>query len=391
MNNFDFCSPTRFVFGKDTEKQAGSLLKEYGATKVLLHSGGGSIKKSGLYNRVTESLDNAGIPFVALDGVRPNPRSSLVYEGIALCRKEKVDFILAVGGGSVIDSAKAIAVGTANTCDFLDFFEEKEKLEKSLPVATIVTIAAAGSEGSTSCVITNERTGKKSGINHNCLRPIFSIMNPELTYTLEPFQTACGIADIISHTLERYISNTREVSLSDRLCEALLLTLIQNAPIVMSNPNDYGARANIMWAGTLAHNHIVGLGRQEDWTAHAIEHVLSAEYDIAHGAGLAVVFPAYITYQYKHNVLLFAHLFERIFALMPNRDRPEETVVEGINCLVRFFTSLGLPSCFEELGIPKEDIPHLASKVKVNAQGFASPFYPITIKDIENIYILCCK
>ena len=295
MENFTYYAPTYFAFGKGTEADTGKYVKRFGGSRVLLHFGGGSVIRSGLLDRVKASLDAEGISYVELGGVRPNPRSGLVYEGIELCRKEKVDFVLAVGGGSTIDSAKAIAAGAVYDGDFWDYYEGLP-VDKALPIGTILTIAAAGSEGSPDSVITNENGMFKRGASGEAYRPKFSILNPELTQTLPAYQTACGITDIMAHLYERYLTNTKEVEVTDRMIEALLLTMIHEGPRVIKNPDHYKARANIMWAGMMAHNNSCGVGRTQDWASHNIEHELSALYDCAHGAGLAVTMPAVFTY-----------------------------------------------------------------------------------------------
>ena len=291
MNDFTFYSPTFFSFGKDSENETGTYVKRFGGHKVLIHYGGGSVVRSGLLDRVKASLDKEGIPYVLLGGVQPNPRSGLVYEGIELCKKENVDFVLAVGGGSSIDSAKAIAAGVVYDGDFWDFYCGKA-IENALPVGTILTISAAGSEGSPDSVITYEDGMFKRGASGDAIRPKFSILNPALTQTLPAYQTACGITDIMAHLYERYLTNTKDVEVTDRLLEALLLTMIHEGPRVIANPDNYEARANIMWAGMLGHNNACGVGRSQDWNSHNIEHELSALYDCAHGAGLAVTMPA---------------------------------------------------------------------------------------------------
>ncbi len=391
MNNFDFCSPTRFVFGKDTEKQAGALLKEYGAKKILIHYGGQSAKKSGLLDRVLESVKAANIDYIELGGVEPNPKSGLVYKGIELCKKENVDFLLAVGGGSVIDSAKAIGVGVKYDGDFFDFFAGKAVPEAGLPIGVIVTLPAAGSEGSNSAVITHEETKLKRGLGCQFNRPTFSIMNPELTYTLPAYQTACGIVDIMAHVLERYFSQTEGVGLTDRLCEAVLLTMVQYGPIAIKEPTNYEARANIFWSGMIAHNQIVGLGRAEDWVCHQIEHELSAQYDVAHGAGLAVVIPSYMRYQVKHITPLFAQLAERVFGVPYDRFNPENTALEGINRLEAFFKSIGMPTTFAELGAKEDDIEEMAERAKVRpTDNKMGSFHPVGQDDYKKIYKMCC-
>lgn len=358
MNNFDFYSPTYFAFGKDREQDAGALVRRFGGTKVLIHYGGGSVVRSGLLDRVKASLDSVGIPWLELGGVKPNPRSGLVRNGIELCRREGVDFILAVGGGSTIDSSKAIAAGAVYDGDFWDFYSGKY-IEKALPVGTVLTIAAAGSEGSPDSVITNEDGMFKRGATGDAIRPRFSILNPALTQTLPPYQTACGITDIMAHLYERYLTNTKEVEVTDRLIEALLLTMIHEGPRVIENPDNYEARANIMWAGMMAHNNSCGVGRSQDWNSHNIEHELSALYDCAHGAGLAVTMPAVFTYVMDHDVMRFAQVAVRVWGCPMDFAHPEVTAKAGIEALRRFLKSIGMPGTLGELGGKAEDIPKL--------------------------------
>ncbi|MBH1940440.1 iron-containing alcohol dehydrogenase [Mobilitalea sibirica] len=387
MNNFTFYSPTYFVFGKNTENEAGHYVKRFGGNKVLIHYGGGSVVRSGLLDRVKASLNKENIKFVELGGVKPNPRSGLVYEGIELCRKEGVDFILAVGGGSAIDSAKAIAAGVVYEGDFWDFYEGKP-VTKALKVGTVLTIAAAGSEGSGDTVITKEEGMLKRGAGGEALRPVFSILNPELTQTLPAYQTACGATDIMAHVFERYFTNTKEVEVTDRLCEAVLMTMIKEVPRVIKDPNNYEARANIMWAGMVAHNNLVGVGREQDWASHGIEHELSALYDVAHGAGLAVVFPAWMTYVMKHDINRFAQIAVRVWGCQMNFANPEETAKEGIERLKKFLTSIGMPINFEQLGAKEEDIPQMVEKMGLGENGTIGSFVPLKNKDIEAIYRL---
>jgi alcohol dehydrogenase YqhD (iron-dependent ADH family) len=388
MNNFVFCSPTTFVFGRDAEYQTGDYARKFGCQKVLIHYGGGSVVRSGLLDRVKTSLDKAGIAWTELGGVQPNPRDSLVYEGIALGRRENVDLILAVGGGSAIDSAKAIAAGIPYSGDFWDFFVGKAEVARAVPVATVLTIPAAGSEGSPSSVITREDGLLKRGLTAQSLRPLFSILNPELTFTLPPYQTACGSADIMAHVFERYLTNTQDVEFSDRLCESVLQTIVQDVPRVLAKPDDYGSRANIMWAGMVAHNDIVGVDRQQDWSSHDIEHELSALYDVAHGAGLAVVFPAFMRYTLKHDVMRYAQLAVRVWGCEMDYQHPERTAGQGIDRLIAFYRSIGLPTSFEELGAKPEDIPLMAAKINlVNGRRLGS-FSPLTTADVEAIYRL---
>ena len=388
MQNFTFYSPTYFVFGKEQENQVGYYVKRFGGSKVLIHYGGGSAKKSALIDRVETSLDKEGIEYVELGGVLPNPRSGLVYEGIELCKKEGVDFILAVGGGSTIDSSKAIAAGVKYDGDFWDFYEKGIPVENALKVGTILTIAAAGSEGSADTVITKEEGMLKRGASGEALRPAFSILNPELTQTLPAYQTACGITDIMAHVFERYFTNTTDVEVTDRLCEALLLTMIKEAPKVIANPNDYEARANIMWAGMVAHNNIVGVGREQDWSSHGIEHELSALYDVPHGAGLAVIFPAWMKYVMKHDIARFAQVAVRVWNVEMDFANPEITAAEGIKRFEEFLTSIGMPINFEQLGAKEEDIPYMVETIGLGDQGTMGSFVKLSNEDVEKIYHL---
>lgn len=384
MNNFNFYSPTEFVFGKGRENDAGKYVKKYGGKKVLIHFGGQSAQKSGLLDRVKASLENEGIPYKELGGVKPNPRDSLVYKGIELCRNEDIDFILAVGGGSVIDSAKAIAMGVVYDGDFWDFYSGKQP-EKALPVATVLTIAAAGSEGSGDSVITKEDGMLKRGAGSDVLRPRFSIMDPELTQTLPAYQTACGATDIMAHVFERYFTNTTEVEITDRLCEAVLLTMVKETPRVIADPNNYQARANIMWAGTVAHTNIVGVGREQDWNSHGIEHELSAMYDCAHGAGLAVIMPAWMEFVYKHNVMRFCQMATRVFGCRMDFENPESTALAGIKAFRSFLHSIGMPINFDELGAKREDIPALVEKFGLG-DGKTGGFVHLSSEDVAKIY-----
>ena len=387
MENFKFYSPTCFVFGKDKEDEAGAYVKSFGGSKVLIHYGGGSVVRSGLLDRVKASLDKEGIAYCLLGGVKPNPRSGLVYEGIELCRKEEVDFILAVGGGSVIDSSKAIAAGTIYDGDFWDFYQGK-KIEKALPVGTVLTIAAAGSEGSGDSVITKEEEMFKRGAGSDAIRPKFSILDPALTQTLPPYQTAAGITDIMAHLYERYLTNSEEVEVTDRLIEGLLLTMIHEGPRVIADPNNYEARANIMWAGTVAHTNLCGVGRSQDWNSHNIEHELSALYDCAHGAGLAVTMPAVFTYQMNHNVMRFAQVAVRVWGCQMDFAHPEVTAKAGIEAFRSFLISLGMPKNLEELGGKEEDIPKLVEVLchGDGRNGTISGFVTLDETDCENIY-----
>jgi alcohol dehydrogenase YqhD (iron-dependent ADH family) len=389
MNNFQFYSPTEFIFGRETENKAGHYVKKHGGTSVLLHFGGGSAVKSGLLGRVKASLEAEGIAYTELGGVKPNPRDTLVYKGIDICRENKIDFILAVGGGSVIDSAKAIAMGVPYDGDFWDFYSGKDP-EAALPVATVLTIAAAGSEGSGDSVITKEEGGLKRGAGSDLIRPRFSILNPELTCTLPAYQTACGATDIMAHVFERYFTNTTEVEITDRLCEAVLMTMIKETPRVIADPANYDARANIMWAGMVAHNNIVGVGREQDWNSHGIEHELSALYDCAHGAGLAVIMPAWMEFVCKHNVLRFAQAAVRVWGCQMDFAEPENTAREGIKRFRSFLRSIGMPVNFAELGAREEDIPSLVEKFGIGT-GRTGGFVSLSAEDIAEIYRIAAR
>ncbi|MCI9322631.1 MAG: iron-containing alcohol dehydrogenase [Lachnospiraceae bacterium] len=389
MNNFNFCSPTEFIFGKGRENECGDYVRKYGGSKVLIHHGGKSAIKSGLLDRVKNALEEKGIAFCELGGVQPNPRDTLVYKGIELARSEKVDFILAVGGGSVIDSAKAIAIGALYEGDFWDFYSGKHA-EKALPVGTVLTIAAAGSEGSGDSVITRTEGMLKRGTGSDVMRPVFSIMNPELTQTLPAYQTACGAADIMAHVFERYFTNTTEVEITDRLCEAVLCTMIKETPRVIADPNNYEARANIMWAGTVAHTNIVGVGRDQDWNSHNIEHELSALYDCAHGAGLAVIMPAWMEFVHRHNVLRFCQMATRVFGCAMDYETPENTAAAGIKAFRHFLHDIGMPINFAELGAKEEDIPKLVEKLGL-LDGHTGGFVSLCSEDIAEIYRIAAR
>ncbi|MBO5614276.1 MAG: iron-containing alcohol dehydrogenase [Prevotella sp.] len=378
MIDFSFYSPTEFVFGRKTEQQTGTLAKRYGATKLMIIYGGGSAVKSGLIDRVQASLSEAGVEYVTLSGVRPNPTEDKVREGVALARENKVDFILAVGGGSVIDTAKSIAAAVDYDGDFWDFYIGKAKVTSALPVGVVLTIPAAGSEGSGNAVITNMATGQKLGIKEPMLlRPKFAVMNPELTMTLPAWHTASGICDMIVHILERYFSNTENVEISDRLCEGVIIAIINEARKVMKNPQDYDARANIMWSGTIAHNGTCGIGREEDWAGHQMEHEISAMYDVTHGAGLAVVTPAYMLYMADHHPARIQQFAERVFGVSDAK--------EGVRLFKQFLhDDLGLPITLQQLlpNLSEEEIqnaiPQFVANLHKNKGNKFGAFYPIT-------------
>lgn len=359
MKDFTFVNRTKIVFGRGAEEQAGKEAKAV-TEKVLFHYGGGHIKKSGLYQRLQESLRRAGVEVLELGGVQPNPRLSLIRQGIAICRREKPGLILAVGGGSVIDSAKAIAVGAETERELWDFFRREAEVTAALPVGVVLTIPAAGSESSNGAVVTNDETGEKLDIGSPFIRPRFALLNPELTYTLPDFQTACGAADMLAHVMERYFSAEPDTGLSDGLCEAVMRSIIQTAPHVRQAPQEYAGRAELMWAGTLAHNGLLGQGRREEWTSHIIEHELSGLYDVAHGAGLAVVFPAWMSYICTEALPRFIRFATEVWGLPYNPDEPERLAREGIGKLKDFFRSLGLPVTLGELGITEKRYGEMA-------------------------------
>lgn len=372
MLNFDMNIPTRIIFGKNTEKEIGTVLKPY-AAKVLLHYGGQSIKKSGLYDLVTASLKENGIQYIELGGVVPNPRLSLVKEGIELSKREGVDFILAVGGGSVIDSAKAIAMGVYYDGDVWDIYEQSKEISKALPVATILTIPAAGSESSSSTVITNEEKQMKLGYGSAHLRPVFSIMNPELFYTLPNNQIANGVADMMSHIFERYFTNTLHTDLTDGLCETTLKTIMKNALLVIKDSKNYDAWCQVGFGGTIAHNDLLGLGREQDWACHGMEHELSAIYDVAHGAGLAVLTPAWMQYVYKTNINMFLQFAVNVMGVEGSFRDPDTIILEAIARLRDFFIKMGLPSTLAELGIDESKFEIMAKKATGEAYGKEYP------------------
>ncbi|MCD8503138.1 MAG: iron-containing alcohol dehydrogenase [Bacillaceae bacterium] len=361
MQNFVFQNATKIIFGKDTEQEVGKESALLGH-KVLLHFGGGSIKKSGLYDAVVHSLKEQDIEIVELGGVKPNPRVSLVREGISICKEQNIDLILAVGGGSVIDSAKAIAAGAKYDGDVWDFFSGKATITDCLPIGVVLTIPAAGSETSAGTVITNEDGLYKRATGHEKMRPKFAILNPVLTYTLPPYQTACGITDMIAHILERYFTTQTNVDLTDRLCEATLKTIIINAHTVLEQPENYDARAEIMWAGTIAHNDSLSTGRVGDWASHDIEHEISGIYDIAHGAGLAIVFPAWMKYVYRNDMNRFAQFAHRVWDVEVDLNNLEKTALAGIRKTEQFFSSIGMPITLREANIGEEHIEEMAKK-----------------------------
>ena len=392
MINFSFYVPTKFVFGRGVEMEAGRLVREFGGTKVLIHYGGGSAVRSGLIGRIEQSLGQAGLEYVELGGVQPNPRDTLVYKGIELVRREGVDFILAVGGGSTIDSSKAIAHGSCYDGDFWDFFCGKARPEKTMPFGAVLTMSAAGSESSNSCVITQDATKTKRGLRTELNRCRLAIMNPELPMTLPPYQIACGATDILAHMMERYFTSTEEVDLIDRMAEGAMSAVIRAARIAVKEPTNYDAQCQLMWASTIAHNDTVGVGRVQDWGSHQIEHELSAMYDVAHGAGLAVVFPAWMRYHYNKDVMRFAQFAVRVYNCEMDFQHPEQTAIKGIEAHEQWLRDIGMPTTLKELGAKAEDIPFMANKTKqTNPDGTTGGTFHMTAKDIEAILHIADK
>lgn len=378
MENFTFCSPTNFVFGKGTEEKVGELCCEYGAKKILIVYGGGSVVRSGLLDRVKDSLTKAGLVYTELGGVKPNPEDDKVREGIKMVREEGIDFLLPVGGGSTIDTAKGIACGALYDGDFWDFYVGKSVIQKAMPLGVVLTIPAAGSEGSGNSVITNISTMQKLSLRcPDYLRPVFSIMNPELTFTLSPYQTACGICDMMVHIFERYFTNSDAVGISDRLCEGILESIMEEAPKVMADPENYDARANLMWAGNIAHNGTCGIGRIEDWSSHFIEHEISSMYGVTHGAGLSVIFPAWMEFTSKINPSKAKQLSIRVLGVSPNYLN-DDVIALGINKLREFWKSLGLPVTMHELGVDNPDIDALVRNLHANKGEIIGNYVPLT-------------
>lgn len=388
MLNFEYYTPTKVVFGKDTEKQAGELVKAFVGTKVLVHFGGQSAKKSGLLDRICNSLEEAGLSYVTLGGVVPNPHLSKVYEGIELCKKEGVDFILAVGGGSVIDSGKAIGYGVANEGDVWDFYAKKRTAKACLPIGAVLTIAAAGSEMSNSSVITNEDGWLKRGYNDDVSRCKFAVMNPELTYTLPAYQTASGCVDILMHTMERYFTKAENTMLTDSVAEGLMRTVIYNAKVLAEDPENYNARAQVMWAGSLSHNGLTGCGTEGDWASHQLEHELGGMFDVAHGAGLAAVWGSWARYVYKEKPARFAQFAANVFNIPWNSSNLEQMALDGIQAMEAFYRSIHMPTSLAELGVnpTEEQIQELAKKCSFMGKRTVGTFKVLQIPDMEAIY-----
>ena len=388
MFDFKYFTPTKVIFGKNAETRVAELIQEFGGKKVLIHYGGGSVIRSGLLKKVTDILDEAGIAYVTLGGAVPNPHLGLVYEGIELCKKEGVDFLLAVGGGSAIDSAKAIGYGVTNEGDVWDFYDYKRKPSACLPLGVILTIAATGSEMSDSSVITKEEGLIKRGCSSDFGRPRFAIMNPELTMTLPDYQTACGCTDIMMHTMERYFTNGGNMEITDSLAEGLLRTVMKNALILVNDPNNYDARAEVMWAGSLSHNGLTGCGNDGgDWATHKLEHELGGLYDVAHGAGLAAVWGSWARYVCGNCLPRFKKFAVNVMGVDPVGS-DEEIALKGIEALEDFFRKINMPVNLTELGVSatEEDLAEMAHKCAVGAGGSLGSAKKLTEEDMLAIY-----
>ena len=388
MFGFRYFTPTKVVFGKNTEENVADLVKEFGGKKVLIHYGGGSVIRSGLMQKVTDKLDAAGIPYVKLGGAVPNPHLSLVYEGIELCKKEGVDFLLAVGGGRAIDSAKAIGYGVMNDGDVWDFYDYKRKANACLPLGVILTLAATGSEMSDSSVITKEEGLVKRGYSSDYCRPRFAILNPELTMTLPDYQTACGCTDIMMHTMERYFTNGGNMELTDSMAEALLRTVKENAKILAKDPKNYDARAEVMWAGSLSHNGLTGCGNDGgDWMTHKLEHELGGLYDVAHGAGLAAIWGSWARYVYKNCLPRFKRYALNVMGVAPV-GTDEEIALRGIEAMEDFYREIKMPTNLRELGVKatEEDLKLMAHKCAVGVNGGMGSARFLKEEDMYEIY-----
>ena len=389
MNDFNYYAPTKVVFGKGAEQKVGNLIKEQNCKKVLIHYGSGSARRSGLLDRIEAIFDKEGITYVELGGVVPNPRLSLVYEGIALCKKENVDFILAVGGGSVIDSAKAIGYGVANEGDVWDFFDFKRKPTACLPIGVVLTIAAAGSEMSGSCVITKEDGGMKRGCTTDYSRLKFAVLDPELTMTLPPYQTACGCTDILMHTMERYFTNGGNMEITDSIAEGLMRTVIENARILINDPKNYDARAEVMWAGSLSHNGLTGCGAVVggDFASHALEHEIGGLFDVAHGAGLAAIWGSWARYVYNDCLSRFEKFAMNVMRVDPE-GTADDVALRGIEAIEDFFRELKMPTSIHELGIDPtdEELKLMAHKCSIGCKGSKGSAKVLHEEDMYKIY-----
>lgn len=388
MFNFNYFTPTKVVFGKETELKVAELIREFGGRKVLIHYGGGSVIKSGLMKKITDILDKEGINYISLGGAVPNPRLSLVYDGIELCKKEGVDFILAVGGGSAIDSAKAIGYGVTNEGDVWDFYDYKRQAKACLPIGVVLTLSATGSEMSDSSVITKEEGLVKRGYSSDYCRPKFAIMNPELTMTLPEYQTSCGCTDIMMHTMERYFTQGGNMEITDAIAEGLIRTVMNNAKILVKDPKNYNARAEVMWAGSLAHNGLTGCGNDGgDWMAHKLEHELGGLYDVAHGAGLAAIWGSWARYVYKECLPRFRKFAVNVMGVT-DEGSDEEIAIKGIEAMEDFYREINMPTNLHELGVEptEEELIDMAHKCAVGVDGSMGSAKLLYEEDMLAIY-----
>lgn len=388
MLDFEFYTPTKVFFGKGKQRDTGKIISNYGYKKIMLMYGKGSIKQTGLYDEIMQSIEASGIDAVEMGGVEPNPKIDFIREATSVAKAAGVELILAVGGGSVIDAAKYTALGAANGCDVWDFVTGKQTPKAALPVGCVLTIAAAGSEMSASAVVTDLSLNMKRGFTSELNRPLFAICNPELTYTVSPYQTACGITDIMAHTMERYFTPCEPTDLTDRVAEGVLKSVINSAKVVMQSPSDYNARANIMWASSISHNNLTGCGRINALPVHQLEHAVSGEYDsVAHGAGLAVLFPAWAKYVYKHNITRFAQFARRVWDVNESDDK--KAAEQGIDAMTDFFKSIGMPATLNEFGIEQNAFDRLAQLCTFNKTRTIKSVIALGFDEIKDIFEIC--
>ena len=392
MINFNFQNPAKIIFGKGQIAKVAQEIKAFKARNVLIVAGGGSIKKNGIYEAVVSSLKDSGISWKEIWGIKPNPRLDKVREGAEICKQENIDFILAIGGGSVIDTAKGIGVAAVNDRDVWDFYMGlSNDIPHCLPIGVVLTIPAAGSETSYASVITNTDGDFKRGIHNNIIIPKFAILDPETTYSLPPYQTACGASDILAHLMERYFTNVDHVDLTDRLIEGACMSIIRNSLIALENPRDYNARAEIMFTGTIAHNNLLDSGRIGDWGSHNIEHELSGTYDIAHGAGLSIIFPAWMKYVWHVNPQKFMQFGERVWGVASDPEHPEIAIASMIARLESWYKQLNLPTRLSEIGIDDSNFESMAERALVNRENGLGNLMKLNKQDIINIYNLALK
>lgn len=388
MLNFEYYTPTKVFFGKEQENKIGEIISNYGYRKIMLIYGKESIKKNGLYDTVVNSLKNHSIDFIEMGGVEPNPKIEFVREAVLFAKKENVELVLAVGGGSVIDTAKYTALGAVSDCDVWEFVVGKQKPITALPVGCILTIAAAGSEMSWSAVVSDLSQNMKRGLASDVIRPLFAICNPELTYTVSPYQTACGISDILAHTMERYFTPCEPFDITDQIAESVMRSVINAASVVMNKPDDYEARANIMWASSLSHNNLTGCGRINALPVHQLEHALSGEFDsVAHGAGLAVLFPAWAKYVYSYNIPRFSNFARNVWGVSESDDKL--AAEQGIQKMAEFFKRIGMPSNMSEFGVDTDAIDRLTDLCTFNNTRTINSVIELKYDDIKNIFKAC--